>query len=500
MPTTLFVLKSLYYLRNFDSGFRELLRRGERVLVYAEPERILVSEIKEQRHALEAAFPDQITFHDTPRRRDFRHALDLALQGARTELHYREHRFDGTPGLRERASEGAGLVARLLHGRHFSGPPGRSKRRDAWLNAMQLAIPPSPDLVALLGNAQPDVVVVSPLVHFHSEQYDWLRAAAALGIPAILAVASWDNLTNKSRVQMPLDRIVLWNAAMREEALALHGIGETTIRVTGAAMYDEWFVRRPTRDRSKFLIELGLAPERPLVLYTGSSRSIAPDEPTFVRRWLVGLRAAADPRLASANVLIRPHPFNRDGFPALVTRDASPVAVYPSNGGIPVVERIKADYFDALFHANAVVGLNTSALVEAAILGRRSFTVRDPETRSGQEGTFHFHHLTGGGILQQAATLDLHFADLTAELAGQGSNVDLRGFVSTFLRPNGIERPAAPIFADALGEPFDSVRQPSRPSPIMRLAVDLFAIAVHTTTVASGFVRRVARGIARRLS
>ena len=50
----------------------------------------------------------------------------------------------------------------------------------------------------------------------------------------------------------------------------------------------------------------------------------------------------------------------------------------------------------------AVVGINTSALIEAAILGKRSFTVADPRYQKTQEGTFHFQYLTNGGILEKA--------------------------------------------------------------------------------------------------
>ena len=76
----------------------------------------------------------------------------------------------------------------------------------------------------------------------------------------------------------------------------------------------------------------------------------------------------------------------------------------------------RADYFDSLYHAAAVVGLNTSALVEAAIVDRPVFTMLLPEFRENQEGTFHFHHLltVGDGFLNVARSLDEHVAQLAA--------------------------------------------------------------------------------------
>ena len=49
-----------------------------------------------------------------------------------------------------------------------------------------------------------------------------------------------------------------------------------------------------------------------------------------------------------------------------------PVAVRGAN---PIDEQTRADYFDALFHSAAVAGLNTSAFIEAAIVGRQVLTI-----------------------------------------------------------------------------------------------------------------------------
>ena len=63
---------------------------------------------------------------------------------------------------------------------------------------------------------------------------------------------------------------------------------------------------------------VGLPTDREIVLYTGSSVFIAPSavEAPFARRWMAALRASSDPVVASAAVLIRPHPFNVEGWQA----------------------------------------------------------------------------------------------------------------------------------------------------------------------------------------
>ena len=59
-----------------------------------------------------------------------------------------------------------------------------------------------------------------------------------------------------------------------------------------------------------------------------------------------------------------------------MTADAADVAFFGSN---PIDPESRDDYFDSVYHAAAVVGLNTSALIELAIVDRPVYTVLLPE-------------------------------------------------------------------------------------------------------------------------
>ena len=48
-------------------------------------------------------------------------------------------------------------------------------------------------------------------------------------------------------------------------------------------------------------------------------------------------------------------------------------------------EDAKTDYFDSVAHADAVVGVNTSALIESAIVDRPALAFPAPEFRSSQD-------------------------------------------------------------------------------------------------------------------
>jgi hypothetical protein len=101
----------------------------------------------------------------------------------------------------------------------------------------------------------------------------------------------------------------------------------------------------------------------------------------------------------------------------------------------------------------AVVGVNTSAQLEAGILGRPVFTIRSAEFSHAQEGTLHFRHIVnnGDGLVRAADSVDEHVAQLAAALRGDVDVAETdRRFVRSFIRPLGLDRPVAPIFAHAI--------------------------------------------------
>jgi hypothetical protein len=234
---------------------------------------------------------------------------------------------------------------------------------------------------------------------------------------------------------------------------------------TGAQIFDQWFVRRPGTARDQFCSRVGLPTGQPIVLYTCSSQWIAPHEVPFVRRWLQAVRSGPVP-LASAGILIRPHPQNADQWQHADLGDFGPVAIWPRNPAATVDEQSKADFFDSLYHSAAVVGINTSALIEAGIVGRPVFTVLDDEYKSSQDGTLHFRYLieVSGGLLQVAESLSEHVQQVNAALRESDHAETARAFLSSFLRPHGLDRPATPILANAI-EKLASAPAPAEPTP-----------------------------------
>lgn len=436
------------FTRNFESTMALLAERGHRIhLAFDGPPQVGKPSAVD---ALEARYPT-ITHGPAPDRDDVWSPLAGAVRATRSYLRYLHPRYREAARLRERAVVWPlGTILSAIAASPVGGQRGLAAL-DAVLRGLERAVPSSPEIERFIRAQAPDAVLLSPMVDFNTAQPDQLKSARALRIPTAVCVASWDNLTNKGLIQVCPDLVTVWNEQQRGEATRLHGVPPDRVVATGAQLFDEWFVRRPTTSRRGFCDRLGLPSDRPLLLYTCSSVWIAPREVPFVRRWLAALRAGPEP-LASAGVLIRPHPQNAGQWRDVDLAEFGPVAIWPRDPAARVDDRSKADLFDSLYHSAAVVGINTSALIEAGIVGRPVLSVLDDEFRSSQDGTLHFRYLVevSGGLLQVAADLAEHVRQLAAALDTADHAGQARNFVSSFIRPRGIDRPATPFLANAI--------------------------------------------------
>jgi FkbM family methyltransferase len=121
--------------------------------------------------------------------------------------------------------------------------------------------------------------------------------------------------------------------------------------------------------------------------------------------------------------------------------------------------------YECLHHSAAVVGLNTSAELEAAIVGKPVYTViAGDESADGQSSTLHFHYLLEeqGGCVRRARDLTEHAAQLRNELETPRAPDTIRRFAGEFLRPHGLNRPIAPLLAEAIERTVTEGRAPER--------------------------------------
>jgi hypothetical protein len=437
----LFFGRHYTYFRNFELVLQELARHGHAIHLAVERDESLGGLKLVQ--ALAAAYPN-VTYGEAPARVDDEWAWTAGLLRLGVDyLRYQHPLFDDALKLRERARERTpGAFVALGDFVHATGARSRHVVSNL-LRRIERAVPEDPSIRAFVQAHRPDLVLLTPLISLGSSQIDYLRAARALQIPTALCVWSWDHLSSKALIREWPDRVFVWNETQRREAVELHELPGDRVIVTGAQCFDQWFDREPSRSRDEFCRQVGLSPERPFLLYVCSALfggTIV--EAQFVLDWIQRIRSSASPRLRDAGILVRPHPsrlFEWDG----IEIGGLGAVLWGTN---PVDAQAKADYFDSLHHSAAVVGINTSAFIEAGIAGRPVHTVMLPELAENQTGTLHFDYLlkAGGGLLNVAHDFNEHLGQLDLALANPATGV--KPFVREFVRPHGLDRAATPIF------------------------------------------------------
>ena len=449
------------YFRNFESAIVALAERGHFVHLAADEPELLGGQVLVER--LAARYPG-VTFSFAPSLDDepwFR--LARKLRSASDSVRFHEEAFasfrKSRLTLRDRIPR---AVLRLMDA---GVDRGHFTRRvlGALLRGGEALMPVSEASRAFVEAHDPDVVLLASVTAWRLPQIDHLRAARALGRRTGVCVFSWDHLSSKALLRCVPDRILLWNETQKREAIQWHGMPEERVTVTGAQCYDQWFDRAPSRDRTSFCRAVGLSKEHPVLLYVCSVMNPNPHESTFILRWIAEIRRSPDPRLRDAGILVRPHPERMDEWEGVSLESFGNAVLYGHN---PVSPDAQADYFDSLHHSHVVIGLVTSAFLEAAIVGRPVHTLLLPEFEMYQEGVQHFRYLleVEGGLLKVTRSFPAHVAELASTLAQpvQRDEQNVR-FVQAFVRPQGLHVQATPAFVAAVERTASAV--PRRDTP-----------------------------------
>jgi CDP-Glycerol:Poly(glycerophosphate) glycerophosphotransferase len=129
------------------------------------------------------------------------------------------------------------------------------------------------------------------------------------GLDVVGHIASWDHTVGKGIVAPHVQRYIVQNDVMRDDLVRYHGIDDARIAVTGWPQTDVFHRGRPRSEYDSLLRELGLDPDRRVVLAMGNTPTNAPFEARFVQRLVEWWREShAQERLS---LLFRPHPRDR---------------------------------------------------------------------------------------------------------------------------------------------------------------------------------------------
>lgn len=472
--TFLFIVKQKKNVDTFQDVIAHLLAAGHRVTLTIQQR----GDERDERLTAQFASPLFALVRPPDSRGDQWRATAPLVRSARDAAHYTRAAYRSASKLRQRALDSLlkELGAdRTIDGEHVTLSPQAGDRLRAALEQIERLIPSDRLHEEFLARHAPDVVIVTPGVHFGSVQSDFVKSAQARGIPVWMLLFSWDNLSSKGALHVAPDLLFVWNERQRQEARDLHDYPPDRVIPVGAPRFDDFFQLRSRVPREAFLQPLTLDPSRPTLLYVCSSRFIASQELPFIRTWLDAIRSAPEP-LRSCNVIVRPHPdlvLLETGDVTEVTWPAMPQATgwiqRPFDDHRAVVLRTTYStpqaFYECIYHSAAVIGLNTSAELEAGIVGRPVLTVVSHEFGAdGQTNTLHFDYLLRehGGFVECAPTMREHVAALVETVAAAPDPARIQRFISGFLRPCG-DQPVSPLLARTLIERATHASPPVSP-------------------------------------
>ena len=259
----------------------------------------------------------------------------------------------------------------------------------------------------------------------------------------------------------------------------LHGIPADRVVVTGAQCFDDWFDWRPAR-ATKFAPGSVSTRARPTSSTRAARRGRASPEADFVRALACRAPRARRRPLADAGVLVRPHPKR----PRRVARRSPPATGGRSSRGAGAradrPSRRRTTSTRSTTRA-AVVGLNTSAMIEAAIVGRSVLTVLDPDrARSARDAPLPLPARSRAGCSGSRTRSGSTPTSSRRPSPGPRTTAPVaqRRFVAEFVRPSA-RRPATPLFVDeSSGSPALAAPRPERtPAPLLPLRALLAPLA-----------------------
>ena len=262
------------------------------------------------------------------------------------------------------------------------------------------------DARATCAGTRPDVVVLTSLTYSRSQQLDLLKAARALRHSGGGGHHELGSPVEQGAAARRPRRVLVWNEVQQHEAVDdARRAGRRAWWSPARSATTSGSRARRSAAREAFCRAMGLRADRPFVLWVHSALSPTPEppEPQLVARWIDALRAQPGPAAARAG---------RAGAPA--SRAAEGVGGHRPRRlrqrGVPRPEpdrsRLHATTTSTrCTTAAAVVGLVTSAFLEAAIVGRPVLTFTLPEYRMHQDEMIHFRYLTtvAGGLLHDGA-------------------------------------------------------------------------------------------------
>jgi hypothetical protein len=230
-----------------------------------------------------------------------------------------------------------------------------------------------PQAESLFEKYRPALLVASSPGLIFSE-IPLLRTAVRRRVRSMALDPSWDNFTNKLLPVRRVNRLIVWNDLMKQQAIDLHGYQPDEVRVAGAPQWDVYF-RSAGASREAFFARIGADPSRRLITLSTTPRELYSHHDHVLRVLVQAMTGGAWP--CPVQILVRLHP--RDDLSAyaafqnvpgvLIEKPFRTTRAVSGDGlAIDVTAENQQHLADTMRHSDVVVNVASTLAVEAAIV------------------------------------------------------------------------------------------------------------------------------------
>jgi hypothetical protein len=200
-----------------------------------------------------------------------------------------------------------------------------------------------------------------------------LRTAVRRGVFAMAVDPSWDNFTNKLLPVRRVNRLIVWNELMKQQAIDLHGYQPDEVRLAGVQQWDHYFRDGVPIGRDGFFKRIGADPARKLITVTTTPRELYAHHDHVLRVLIAAIRRGAFSR--PTQVLVRLHPRDEmthyadfEGVPEVILEKPFRQTVRAGDGlAVDITAESQQHLANTMRYTDVIVNVASTIAVEAAI-------------------------------------------------------------------------------------------------------------------------------------
>jgi len=281
------------------------------------------------------------------------------------------------------------------------------------------------DLIPLLSEMPEKTIMLCTHIHLPHER-PLANLATSLGIKVVGIVNSWDNVYKG--IMTHVDKVLVWNEVNKNEMISMEAYPKSNVEIMGVHAFEPYFKKENLLSREAFSNQIGLDPDRPILVYASIGQFVPFFEETFVLDKMVEYCMQFE-ESKRPQIICRLHPWSKralfdrfQDFPGLIFSEFK--TYVPTINWAPTYSEVVFS-FNMLSHADVCVSPGSTMVLESAFLDTpfvvpvyndfQPFIWKDYYSRFCL--VWHFGRLVKNGWVKPALNTQEFFAQLDENLS-----------------------------------------------------------------------------------